>query len=107
MTSSVNMATPAPEPFSQDALPPAPKAPWSRRLFALFTREKIPGWVMILWTVVLAVPDWKGRIDFWLEAAKATSGYSGEAAAIISSPYFSITLAVMGVLWIAFVGGPR
>ncbi len=101
------MATLEPELPGIPAQPPPPKPQWADRLSALFTRKKVPGWVFVIWTIFLAVPDWKSRLDFWLDAAEAAGGYTGEAAAVIGSPYFSIALAVTGVLWLWFVGEPK
>lgn len=84
--------------------PTPPREPWYKRLSA---RWKWPGWAFILLLVIEQVPDWKGRLDFWLDAAKEAGGYAGAAAIVIASPYFSLGMAAVGVLWLAFVGEPR
>jgi hypothetical protein len=62
--------------------------------------------MLLLLLVVEGVPDWKSRLDFWLDAAQKAGGYSGQAAAVISSPYFSLGVAGIGILWLAFAGEP-
>jgi hypothetical protein len=103
------MATPESEFPDEPVYQSTGKASWVKRV--LFTQVKIPGWLAVLlsviWSVFTSIPDWKGRIDFWLDAAEAAGGYTGEAASVIGSPYFSIALAATGVLWLAFVGEPK
>lgn len=89
------------------AIPPPPSPPWWKRPHRLITKPKLPGWAFLLLVLVQQIPDWKGRIDFWLDAAKDAGGYAGGAAAVIGSPYFSLGLAGIGVLWLAFVGEPQ
>jgi hypothetical protein len=67
----------------------------------------MPGWAVLLLLTLREIPDWKGRIDFWLDAAKEAGGYAGTAAQVINSPYFSLGMAAIGVLWLAFAGEPR
>ena len=62
---------------------------------------------MLLWALLQQIPDWKGRLDFWFDAAKMAGGYAGLAATVINSPLFSVGLAAAGILWLAFVGEPR
>jgi hypothetical protein len=84
--------------------PEPPRSPWYRRVF---TRRKLPAWAVFALLVIEQIPDWKARLDFWLAAAREAGGYAGAAAAMIGSPYFSLGLAVAGVLWLIFVGEPR
>jgi hypothetical protein len=90
--------------------PPAPPAraqPSSRRrISALFTQPKLPAWAFILLGMIQWIPDWKSRIEFWLDAARSTGGYMGTVAAAIASPYFSVGLSVFGVAWLIFIGEP-
>ena len=80
--------------------------PWWRRPLRLVTKPKLPGWAFFLFLVIEWVPDWKGRLDFWLDAAQKAGGYTGYAATMISSPYFSLAMAASGVIWLAFIGEP-
>jgi hypothetical protein len=101
------MAIPEPElPGALDT-PSSCKLSAIDRIQSLFTRRKLPGWVLVIWVVFQGVPDWKSRIDFWLDAAKAAGGYTSEAASVIGSPYFSVAMAVVGLLWLTFAGGPK
>ena len=88
-------------------LPPPPVPPWWRRPLRLATRPKLPGWAVLLLLALREIPDWKGRIDFWLDTVKEAGGYAGSAATVINSPYFSLGLAGIGVLWLAFAGEPQ
>ena len=87
-------------------IPPPPKPVWWQRPRRLLTKPKLPGWAFLLLLVVEGVPDWKSRLDFWLDAAQKAGGYSGQAATVISSPYFSLGVAGIGILWLAFAGEP-
>ncbi len=83
------------------------QSPWRQRVAALFTQPvKLPGWAAAILAVIIFVPDWHSRIEFWLSVAKATGGYVGLIAAAITSPYFSPSLFVAGLLWILLVGEP-
>jgi hypothetical protein len=73
----------------------------------LANRWKWPGWGLLALLVLKDVPDWKGRLDFWLDAARTAGGYASVAAIVIGSPYFSIGLAIAGISWLALVGEPR
>lgn len=89
-------------------IPPPPAAPWYRRIIRrVFGPWKLPGWGTLILFVIIQVPDWKGRLDFWLDAAREASIYTFAGAAVISSPYFSVGLALAGVAWLVFVGEPE
>ncbi len=84
---------------------PIPRPSWGQRIKAAFTHPiKLPGWLAVLIVVAQEIPDWKHRIDFWLEVAKGTGGYLAMAAAAIASPYFTPSLLVAGLGWIIFAG---
>lgn len=88
-------------------IPMRPKPPWWKRPQRLVSKPKLPAWPVLLWLLIQQIPDWKGRIDFWLDAAKTAGGYTAVAAAVIGSPYFSLGMAGAAVLWLAFAGEPR
>lgn len=88
-------------------IPALPAPPWWRRPLRLVSKPKMPGWTVLLLLALREIPDWKGRIDFWLDTAKDAGGYAGMAAQVINSPYFSLGMAGAGVLWLAFAGEPR
>jgi hypothetical protein len=78
--------------------------PIPTRIKKLFSRVKWPGWFAILVAIFIGVPDWNGRIDFWLKAAKGMGGYLGLAATIAASPWFLVGLVATGLGYLAFVG---
>ncbi len=82
---------------------------WFQRVKSMFTKPvKLPGWAALLLVIIQIVPDWKSRIDFWLDVAERTGGYVAVAAGIFLSPYFTPGLLLGGLLWIVFAGeAPR
>jgi hypothetical protein len=82
-----------------------PKRSFGQRVKAMFTQPvKLPGWLLVVITLVQVVPDWKSRFDFWLDVAKSTGGYLAVAATVIASPYFTPSLLAVGLGWIVFAG---
>jgi hypothetical protein len=56
--------------------PEPPRPPWYKPLQSqLFGRWKWPGWAGFLYIVLTEVPDWRHRIDFWLNTAETMGGY--------------------------------
>jgi hypothetical protein len=72
----------------------------------LFTRSRLPAWAIILLQIIQWVPDWKARIEFWLDAARSMGGYIGTAATVVASPYFNPGLLVFALAWLFFIGEP-
>jgi hypothetical protein len=103
------------EPTLPLDLPEAPKPPKRprrsrrERVKAVFTHPiKLPGWAVLLYVAIQAIPDWKSRLDFWLGVAKGTGGYLAMAATVIASPYFTPSLLAAGIAWIVLAGeAPR
>lgn len=88
--------------------PEPPRPPWYELLRSrLFGRWKWPGWAGFLYIVLTEVPDWRHRIDFWLNTAEAMGGYLGMAAAFIGSSYFRWGLFSGAIAYLVFVGEPR
>jgi len=78
------------------------------RLKGLRSRVKWPGWSFIILGIITWVPDWKSRLDFWIDIAHSSgSGMIAMGAAIISSPYFSPALVAIGLLYLGLVGEPE
>jgi hypothetical protein len=73
----------------------------------LLGQVKLPGWLFLLLAIVIAVPDWKSRYEFWLEVAKSSGGFLAMVAGILEWPYFSPALGIVGVLYLLLVGQPR
>jgi hypothetical protein len=89
-------------------IPPPPTPAWYQRLRSrLFGRWKWPGWVGFLYLVLTEVPDWHHRFDFWLSTGETMGGYVGNAAAVVSSPYFRWILFGATIAYLAVVEEPR
>ena len=93
-----------PAPFHMPSAP-LPSKTWRQRINSVFTEPvKLPGWAVVILVIVEGVPDWKHRLEFWLDVAKGTGGGIAMAATVIASPYFTPALLAAGLLWIAFAG---
>jgi hypothetical protein len=77
------------------------------RIFELFTRAKLPAWAVILWEALQVIPDWKSRVDFWIDVAKGTSGFWSGVANVISLPYFNFALTATALIWLGLAGEPK
>jgi hypothetical protein len=73
----------------------------------MFTKPKVPGWVAVALLVFNNIPDFKSRIDFWLDIAQAGDGYITPVASAVSSPYFNFAILAFGLLWLGLVGEPK
>jgi hypothetical protein len=76
-------------------------------LARLFSRWKLPGWAFILFALFEELPDWHHRVSFWIDILHNANSELTMFADVISSSYFSPSLAVIGVLWLIFVGEPK
>jgi hypothetical protein len=94
-------------------LSPAQPPRWSWRWLgdrvtgALLGQFKVPGWLFIFLAIVIGVPDWHSRYEFWLGVAKSTGGYMSPVATILLWPYFPVALGSVGVLYLLAVGHPK
>jgi hypothetical protein len=78
------------------------------RVVGLRSRIKWPGWSFIILGIVTWIPDWKSRLDFWVEVAHHSGGsLVAMGATVISSPFFSPALIATGLGYLALVGEPR
>jgi hypothetical protein len=100
------MRTPDDQALQVELARSLPPSTWRRRITALFTRPKLPAWAIILLQLIQWVPDWKSRIEFWLDTARSMGGYVGTAATLVASPYFNAGLLVFAVAWLFFFGEP-
>jgi hypothetical protein len=87
--------------------PPATPSFYQRTRTFVTTPIKIPGALLLLWVVFREIPDMKSRFDFWLDAAKSMGGYSGIAASILLSPWFTIAVFAAAIAWLFFVHEPK
>ena len=77
------------------------------RLRRLFTRIKLPGWLVLILLALREIPDWKHRIDFWIEVARHMGGGLSILAGILASSFFTPALATLAILYLLFVGEPK
>jgi hypothetical protein len=96
--------------------PPIPRSVrWRKRALSVLAEPirlltepiKLPGWAAAVLAIVIFLPDWHARIEFWLNVVKGIGGYSGMLAAVLASPYFSPALFVSGIVWVLLVGEPK
>lgn len=73
----------------------------------LLGQVKLPGWLFLFLAVVIGFPDWNSRHEFWLQVAKSSGGRLAMVAEALAWPYFSPTLAIVGVLYLLLVGQPK
>ena len=66
----------------------------------------LPGWGLLLLAIVMGVPDWKSRYDFWLGVAESSAPWFGPIIPVLRYPYFPAVLAVVGIIYLALVGYP-
>lgn len=76
----------------------------SKALLGQFT---VPGWLLIIIAIVIGVPDWNSRYEFWLGVAKSSGGHMSILADVLLWKYFPPALALTGVAYLLFVGNPR
>lgn len=77
-----------------------------QRAKRLFSRPKLPAWVAVVILLFNFIPDFKSRIDFWLEAARSGGTYMNVVVAVVSSWYFNAGLLILAIIWFIFVGEP-
>ena len=53
------------------------------------------------------LPDWQGRIQFWVEEARTVSGQLALVVTAITSRWFGIGLIGSGIGYLLFVGEPK
>jgi hypothetical protein len=70
---------------------------------ALLGQFQVPGWLFIILAVVIGVPDWNSRYEFWLGVVKSMGGHMSVVASILLWRYFPATLGLVGALFL-FVG---
>lgn len=97
---------PDPAPILNETPNPA-ESKFRRVWQRVANRWKWPGWGLLLLSLIQGIPDWKGRLEFWLQIARTAGGYGGALAIVVGSPYFSGSLSLAGVLWLLFIGEPK
>ena len=79
---------------------------WQTARSLLLGTVTLPGWAAIILAIIIDVPDWKSRYEFWLSVAQSTGGYISVLAHVLANPYFPGALAVAGVIYLVVVGAP-
>jgi hypothetical protein len=69
----------------------------------LFETNKWPGWATVLLAFVIFIPDWQGRLSFWLDALSKVGGAAAVMVDILSSRYIPMGLFTFGSLYIVAV----
>ncbi len=79
-------------------------------LRVIFTRERIanallgqfqvPGWLLIILAIIIGVPDWNVRYEFWLAVVKDMGGHMSMVASILLWRYFPVALAGVGAVFL-------
>ncbi len=67
---------------------------------------KIPGWLGFIFAVFWGVPGWQSKFDYWLRIVRSSSSLAAPIADVLLWPYFSPTLAVVSLLYVAVVSRP-
>jgi hypothetical protein len=77
---------------------------WRERISAaLLGQFQLPGWLLLLIAIVIGVPDWHSRYEFWLSTALSVGNHISVVAAILLWPYFSPMLATVAILYLVGV----
>jgi hypothetical protein len=66
----------------------------------------LPGWGLLLLAIVMGIPDWKSRYDFWLSVAESSAPWFGPIIPVLRYPYFPAALAIAGIVYLILVGYP-
>ena len=64
----------------------------------LLGQIRLPTWSFFVLAIIVGVPDWNSRIQFWLQAAKSSGGLLGAMATALLWPYASVVIAGLGLL---------
>lgn len=82
--------------------------PFVSRFFNRLAKPiKVPGGVLLAIGVYRFVPDISEETEWWWDRAREATGAIRWVAAMIASPYFSLSLIVGGLLWLIFVDEPK
>lgn len=65
---------------------------------------QLPGWAMLLLAIVMGVPDWNSRFEYWLQTARSTGSWIAMLAPVLAHPYFPGILGLVGVVYLVVVG---
>ena len=81
-----------------------------KKIRPIFTRERlanallgqfqVPGWLFIILAIIIGVPDWNSRYEFWLSVVKAMGGHMSLVASILLWRYFPVALAGVGAVFL-------
>ena len=67
----------------------------------LLGQVKLPTWSFFVLAIIVGLPDWNSRFQFWLQAAKFSGGIPGALATALLWPYAAVVIAGLGLLSLA------
>jgi hypothetical protein len=67
---------------------------------ALLGQFQVPGWLLLILAIIIGVPDWNARYEFWLGVAKSMGGPISVVASVLLWPYFPAALGLLGILFL-------
>jgi hypothetical protein len=79
-------------------------SPWAA--YVLLGTVPLPGWGFLILAIIMGVPDWKSRYDFWLGVAESSAPWFGPIIPVLRYPYFPAVLAIVGIIYLILVGYP-
>ena len=98
---TLRRSTPPPPP------PPPPRPPLWEKVSWYASTAKLPGWALVALAVLNLIPDYKSRFEFWITLRPEAGWLAGILGSILGSAALTGALAVMGLLYILFVGKPE
>jgi hypothetical protein len=71
----------------------------------VFAPRRLPGWLALFLSAISFVPDWKSRLDYYVDLYSTHSGVLRMLAPIFTSPLFGFGLLIAGVIYLWFFRG--
>jgi hypothetical protein len=91
----------------QQQMPPKWSRQWIIRLVVNIllghVTLSLPGWLLIIIAIFIGVPDFAHRFEFWFSVTQSSAEKLSIMANILRWPYFSPTLALLGISYIVAV----
>ena len=73
----------------------------------LFSRRTLPGWISLLVGLAWRALDYIGRVQLGFDLVKEMDGKIGALTSVVVSPFFSVALVALGLIFIASVPETR